>query len=301
MKSILLFIRLIRPIYLFGGILLYALGAGISHYLGENLDWSTYWIGQGWVTAMQLATHFLNEYYDAADDRNNPNRTLLTGGSGAVGDDKIPRKLVLLLAFASLAVVAALTVAMIGQLKPDPVVILIMVLGFLGGFFYSTPPVKLESSGYGELTAAFLTGFLIPTFAFTIQVGNIHRLLLMVTSPLVVLCLGMLIALQMPDYASDLKAGKRTLMVRMGWQNAMTFHNILVMSAYFLVGLALYFGFPRFAALAAVLSFPVAVLEIWQMLRISQGGKPNWKALTINSVATFASMAYLLTYAFWTH
>ncbi len=142
MKSILLFIRLIRPIYLFGGILLYALGAGISHYLGENLDWSTYWIGQGWVTAMQLATYFLNEYYDAPDDRKNQNRTLFTGGSGAVGDDKIPRKLVLFLAFASLAVVAALSVAMIGQLKPDPVVILIMVLGFLGGFFYSTPPVR---------------------------------------------------------------------------------------------------------------------------------------------------------------
>ena len=40
--------------------------------------------------------------------------------------------------------------------------------------------------------------------------------------------------------------------------------------------------------------------EIGMMRRIAAGAKPNWNALTINALAIYVAVAYLLTFAFWT-
>ena len=85
MENLRLFIKLTRPLFLVGVALLYALGAGIAKYLGVRIDWGFYILGQLWVTLLQLSTQYLNEYFNAPMDQNNPNRTFLTGGSGAVG------------------------------------------------------------------------------------------------------------------------------------------------------------------------------------------------------------------------
>ena len=120
MQSLGYIFRVSRPLFLIGAALVYALGAGIAHYLGVTVDWGLYFLGQFWVTFMQLSVHFLNEYYDADADADNPNRTPFSGGSGEVGADKIPRSTVLLVAFACLAVVASLTVLVIRQANPKP-------------------------------------------------------------------------------------------------------------------------------------------------------------------------------------
>jgi 1,4-dihydroxy-2-naphthoate octaprenyltransferase len=297
-------IRLIRPLPLLGGVLVYALGGGISRYLGAGIDWEVFLVGQAWVIAIQLATFLLMEYYHPQITLNlpvsrNPNHT------PPAGESKPSLRSILLAAFTSLAVVASLTVMIFALIKPGPSVVFIMIVGFLSGLFYSIPLVKggtsLETSGYGELLAAFLIGFLIPAFAFLLQADTLHRLLSMTTIPLVVVCLAMFIALETPSYAVDLKSGKCTLMVRMGWKTAMSFHNILIFGAYLLVVLASLFGQPRFATMAALFSLPVGMLQFWQMWRISQGARPNWNALMVNAIATFGLMAYLLTYSYWTH
>ena len=42
MRSIRLFFILSRPLFLVGGVLVYALGAGIARYLGTPIDWGLY-------------------------------------------------------------------------------------------------------------------------------------------------------------------------------------------------------------------------------------------------------------------
>jgi hypothetical protein len=41
-SKVLLFVRLARPLFLLGGVLIYALGAGIARYLGAEIDWGVY-------------------------------------------------------------------------------------------------------------------------------------------------------------------------------------------------------------------------------------------------------------------
>ena len=67
-----------------------------------------------------------------------------------------------------------------------------------------------------------------------------------------------------------------------------------------MLGLAVAFGLPLMIALPAFLTFPLGLLQIWQLRRIADGAKPNWTALTLNALVIFAVTAYLLAYSFWT-
>jgi 1,4-dihydroxy-2-naphthoate octaprenyltransferase len=301
MESVILFIRLTRPLFLLGAILLYALGAGIAYYLGTIINWGLFWIGLVWVLLLQLSAHYLNEYYDEPFDQENENRTPFSGGSGALGPGKLPRRTALNAALTTLTFLASLTVLVMARWQISALSILIMGLAFLGAFFYSVPPVALERSGYGELTTSFLVAFLLPGYAFSLQTGEFHRLVAMTGFPLVTLHLAMMVSFEFPDYFSDVKHGKHTLLVRLGWQNGVILHNILVLTAFLLVGLAYTFKMPLFAALPAFLSLPLGLLQIWQYRRLAVGLKPNWIALTLTGLALFAAMAYLFAYSFWTH
>lgn len=300
MNTLRLLIRLARPHFLLGGVLLYALGVGIAYYLGNPVDWGVYLAGQFWITLMQLSTHFLNEYFDANIDVRNPNRTPFSGGSGAIGPGKLPRAAALWGGVACLTAAASFTVLLMQQAVLAPATVMVMILIFLGAFFYSVPPVRLETSGYGELTTSFLVATLVPAFGLLLQMGELHRLLAMATFPLMVLHLAMLLAFQLPDYATDLKYEKRTMMVRLGWETGMRLHNFLIVSAYLLMGLAVLLDLPLRIALPALLTFPVGLLQIWNMNRIAAGLRPNWTALTLTAIALFGVPAYLLTFSFWT-
>lgn len=299
MEKIGLFIRLTRPLFIIGVVILYALGVGIAHYLGISINWVVYVFGQLWVILLQLSTQYLNEYFNATADSENQNRTPITGGSGALGTEKLPRRTALMAAYTCLAFLASLTVVMISRVTLTPTALLIMGFALLGSLTYSTPPLKLEGSGYGELMVSIIVAFTLPAYAFILQTGELHRLVAMSAFPLTVMHLAMLLAFELPDYANDIKFRKRTIMVRIGWRNGMILHNILILSAYLLLGLAAINGMPRFVWLPVLLTLPLGLFQIWQMRHIADGAKPNWKTLTVVSMSLFGAMTYLMTFAYW--
>ena len=74
--------------------------------------------------------------------------------------------------------VLALGVAAILQFvyRTGPWTIPFCLLGLLGGFFYSTRPVRWVSMGLGELWIAFCYGWLPVAVSYYIQVGRIAPL-----------------------------------------------------------------------------------------------------------------------------
>ena len=294
-SPLVLFIRISRPFFLLGAALVYALGVGVADYLGVTINWNIYLLGQAWVTALQLGGIYLYEYYNALSEanRSHPN-------PGSKGRLERPPVTMLFAAAACLTAVASLSVLMIRSLQLSPETVLMMGLAAFGVVVYSVPPLRLVFSGYGELIVAILVANLVPAFAFLLQVGELHRLLAMSTFPLTFLLLAFALVSELEDYAVDVRHDRRTLMVRMGWQRGMVLHNGLILGAYLLVGLALTFGMPMFIGMPAFLPLPVAILQIWQMRRIADGGKPNWRSLSLSAAALFGITAYLLTFAFWT-
>lgn len=301
-NPVLMFLRLSRPLFLFGGVLQFALGAGIARYLGVEINWNIYILGQLWITAGQLGTHYLNEYFDAEGDSDNPNRTPFSGGSGllGLGEGKLPRVTGLLAAAAMFTAVAVLTIGLMRAGNFEGTIIIVAVLIFFGAFFYSVPPLRLSQTGYGELTTAILLANLVPAFGYLLQSGGLHRLISMSTFPLTALMLAMMVAIEFPDYGTDLKYQKRTLLTRIGWENGMTMHHIFILGAYVFLGLALMNGLPSRIALPGFLTLPLGLWQIWYMRRIATGIKPNWTALTTSAVMLFAATSYLLAFSFWT-
>jgi len=299
-NAIRLFIKLSRPFFLLGAVLVYALGVGIARYLGATIDWGLYFLGQAWVTTMQLATHYFNEYFDSPADAANKHRTLFSGGSGVLGDDGLPREIAIWAGIAALTAATSFTVMMMRAVDLNPVLLFVMILIFLGAFFYSVPPVRLVETGYGELTTSIVVGSLVPALAFILQYGEFHRLVAMCTFPLIALHFAMMLAFELPDYAVDLKFKKLTLMVRLGWERGMMLHNLLILIAYLLIGFAMVFGFPLPVALPALLSLPLGIFQVWYMTRIGAGAKPNWTLLGWLAVLVFGVTTYLLTFSFWT-
>lgn len=300
MKIAPLISQFIKPLILLGVTVVYFLGVGLARYLGFGLDWGKFALGYAWIITMHIGAFFLYEYFRSF----NPGFKIPPGrrqGVPAESDLLIYRRNVLLCAYACLAVLASLTVLVIARIQPNPVLYLMMILLFLGSVFYSIPPVKLEASGYGELVLAFLLGLVAPALAFIMQANELHRLVAMTTFPLVFIVLSMLIALEFEGYSTDLKYGRKNLLMLVGWSQAMNLHNILILTGYLLIGIATFFGMPNFAALAAALSLPFGLLQVYQMWRIGQGGRPNWRLLRLNALATFGALAYLLTFSFWMH
>ena len=109
-----------------------------------------------------------------------------------------------------------------------------------------------------------------------------------------------MLAVSFPDYATDLKYGKRTFLVRAGWENVVSVHNTMVLLGFLVLAGLLYLNFPRAILYPAFLTIPLGLMEIWQMRQIAEGGKPNWKGLTWNAAALVGSVIYIFSYFFWT-
>lgn len=300
MDKVFRFFRLSRPLLLLGGVLLYTLGTGVARYLGNLIDWNSYFLGLAWVLLVQLGMIYLNEYFGESPLIDDSGQNSLSGGLGIYGRGGIPRNVLLAAAFTAYAVAASLTVLLIQQPGFTSPTLVFMLVIFLGTFTMVVPPVRLVNSGYGEIVSVILFSNLVPAMAYLFQTGDLHRVLAMVTFPLTFLQLAMLLSFELPYYAQDLKYGRQTLLARAGWETGMRLHNISLLLAYLFLGLAAVFGLPLSISLPGFLTFPLAVFQIWYMNRIAGGAKPNWRLLTFVASAIYVLTAYLFAFALWT-
>jgi 1,4-dihydroxy-2-naphthoate octaprenyltransferase len=283
-----------RLLFILGGGMLYSLGAGIAHYLGTGLDWSAYLAGQGCITFLQLCAMFLKDYFDsfAPDLKNKTGRFVPKG--------ILPRQQALMVAATALTGGAVLTVLMQRSGWLNLTALFILGLGLFIALFYSAPPFRLAESGYGELSLAILLSNLAPALAFELQTGELHRLVVMTTTPLTFLYIAMSIVLAFPTYASDIKYGNKTLLLRLGWKRGIQLHNLLILVAFVSLGTAISLGLPWLLAWPALTVIPLGIYQIVQLVRLGEGAKPRWSLLTFTALATFSVTAYLFAYTFWT-
>jgi 1,4-dihydroxy-2-naphthoate octaprenyltransferase len=286
-------IRLTRPVFLLGGFLLFGLGAAIAHYLGKPLDVGLYLGGQALVTLVQLTAQYLNEYFDAPIDNANEHRTFFSGGSGVLVPGSLSRRIAMYAAMVCVTLAATLTSVLLFSHRLPVLAWVILAVGFTGSVLYSLPPVRLVSSGIGEIVASVIVAGLVPSFSYAIQTGEMHRLLLMSTVPLMAIHFAMLIVFQMPDYSADVKYEKRTLMVRLGWRTAFVMHDAALVLGFGSLLLAFFFGLPRRVALGTLIALPLAIAQVWQISRIREGYPPRWRILTAGSALLLGLMAYL--------
>lgn len=291
---VIIVMKKLQPWALLAGAGLYALGCGIAHYLGYGIHWGVYWLGQGTVFLLQAGGYLLDGYFGTFPASFKADFQLQTPK-----ERMLTRQLLLLASLTVLATGAVLTVILVMEHAITTSGFILLGLAFLIMMVYATPPVRLSQSGYGEIAQAFLLGSLTPGLGYLYQVGTFHRLLPLLTVAPMLMYLAAHIALSLPSYASDLEAERRTLMTRLGWQKAMNLHNLLILLVYLSLGLTTFFGLPWRLVWPAMLTIPVGLFQIFQMMVIAGGGKPRWNLLRLTSGASLAMLVYLLALTLW--
>ena len=205
----------------------------------------------------------MNIYDREVDRLAADNRTWFSGGSGILPAGGVSPSVVLAAAriCAGVAVLSGILASFL-----SPWMIPIVILSFLGSWFYSSPPVSLMSSGWGELTTSIIVALLVPLAGYCMQGVFPPGEFWLVCLPLVLVHTAMMISFEFPDRATDLSAGKRTLTVRLGFQNAAWVVTALIGFAFlFLSTLTLVSKYPgQWMGLA----FPLAIWQIVQIHRV---------------------------------
>jgi len=209
-RALAAFVRLGRPLFLYGGFAGVALGAAVAVWSGHRLDAASYAWAQAAVTAFQLMVHYANDYFDRDGDRAGA-RTSWSGGSGVLAEGTLPPHVALVAALvcASAGAVASAHFALAGNAVAAAIGIAIGLLSWA----YSAPPLRLEARGAGEVDAAVVVGVLVPALAYAAftSTADAH-----IARAVAVPFVAMLVSVELPDAGADRETGKRTLVVRFG-------------------------------------------------------------------------------------
>jgi 1,4-dihydroxy-2-naphthoate octaprenyltransferase len=286
LRKLIAFIQLTRPLFLMGGVVLYALGVFIARSQGITIDLPRALLGQAIITSIQLMTHYSNEYYDLETDRLiGADRTFFSGGSGVLPSGTLS-PVVAQRAMRGCAAVGLVAI-FIGATQ-SPLVGLIGIIGLLGAYFYSAPPLRLSGSGWGELTASIIVALLTPLTGYVLQTNRIDPIVFQIAAPLVLLHLAMVLTFELPDYAADLATHKRTLAVRSSRNTVGWLHTALIIGAFVFIAITAT-SFTRFVWL----SLPLAVWQIGGAIWRSQHAWIHLGWFTFGGLALFALTASL--------
>jgi 1,4-dihydroxy-2-naphthoate octaprenyltransferase len=291
-------LRLSRPLFLAGGFVFYGLGVAAALYDGLTLHWPVLLWGQVAVTAIQLMTHFSNDYFDLAADRLNESPTRWSGGSRVLPEGLLPPPAALWAAVA-MAAVALTATAALALVYHQPIwpIALLLAAQFLA-WEYSAPPLRLLSRGLGEATVALIVPVLTPLVGYALQAGRPGLLPLLASFPLAGLQAAMILVVNFPDAEADRRAGKVTLVVRLGEARAARLHPLLLAAAYLPLPALVGLGLPPLVAAAVLLPLPLGLWLALAVGRAGRGGPADWSRLAFWSIGLLMSTAGLELAAF---
>ena len=286
--------RIISLPLLAASVLTYALGAGIADYLGYSPDGWNYFIGQGIVLLILASSKILFEYFEHLKKGVQPfsRRTPEDKADNPSPQTLLIMAVVLLTFIVLLGYTLSRNVNNVGLMFLQLALLILLSLLFIG-------QGRCVYSGYGELAQGLILCCLIPTFAFSIQYGDVHRILLLATFPLIFLFLAVRFALELESYDRDLKANRFSLLIRLGWQRGVLFHHIFLILVFLLLAIATLFGLAWRLVWPALLAMPLALFEIWLINRIALGLPPRWFLVKVSAGITFSLPVYLLAITFW--
>jgi 1,4-dihydroxy-2-naphthoate octaprenyltransferase len=215
-------LALSRPPFHSVGLLPFLLGSVLAHRVKGIFYLDIFVWGVLVVVFIMLATYFSGEYWDFQEDSlsRKLGRNRFSGGSQVLQKGLLPRHAALWASIISLILaVGSLLVLQIGYLT-GPWTIPLGILGIIGGFFYSTKPLRWVNTGLGELWIALCYGWLPVASSYYLQIKEIHPIIQWISIPIGLTIFNVILLNEFPDYHADRLAGKRNLVVRIGRKRA---------------------------------------------------------------------------------
>ena len=222
-----------RPKFLSASAAPVLVGSALGFAVAGTFIWPLFLLALFATMALHSGANIANDYFDhlSGNDWANKNPTPFSGGRQFIQQGILSPKATLLASLFCLTVGAMLGVAIL-LITQSIFILTLGLIGLLGGFFYTAPPVKLGYRGIGEFVIAFLFGILPVYGSYYLQTGAIDLI------PLPAACIvGLLIFLvifinEFPDLAADAAVSKKTLVVRFGIPPCAWIYRIAVVSTF---------------------------------------------------------------------
>lgn len=288
----------IRPVHLSTALALYLAGAGLARYLGARLNYASFGLGFFWLVSLFLGVFLLGDYLGISfESPVFPLKEITLPGGGQ--RQSPPSKALLFGALALFSAAGVLTILMGLQGMITLPVALVMMGAFLLSTSLIVPGLNAKQSGIGEFMVSICLVILPPALAFIAQYGEFHRFLSFSFFPLFPLHLGLILTLRLRSYAVDSRFDRKTLMVRLGWVKGLFLHNLLLLSAFVLFGVAMLFGLPiRIVGPVFVAMIPAGYL-IWLYSGLEHGAPVRWRVNILLALAAFFLPVYLIAFTVW--
>jgi 1,4-dihydroxy-2-naphthoate octaprenyltransferase len=228
--NILNLLKIIRLHIVTGGFLAFSLGTFLAIVGGGSFDPARFVLGYVVVFLADLSTHYGNDYFDVEVDKYVEKKKFFAGSGILVNnpDLRLLSKFISLALLVGSNVLATMIVVFLGF----PIEFFIVILGAsLVGWFYSAPPVRLISRGFGEIAVAFVTGFAIPGLGYLTIRDQFGPLFVHFVIPFILYGLTLSLSLHAPDVEVDRRGKKRNLAVRLGQRCSFFLILVMVFSA----------------------------------------------------------------------
>ena len=271
--------------------IMYFLGGGLAHYLGAKFQPVEFFLGLLWIVCLHFSGFLLMTYFSSS-------KYLIEDEEVNEWFDK-NRKIFLQLAYLTLTICGFVVVYFIIRRNISIFLGTILLLTIFGLVGLIISPFNLANKGYLEIMLAIFQGSLIPATSFFILTNDYHNLLLFITFPMTCLAIASFLAYNFSTFARDQIIGRKTLLRSLTWQRGIPIHNLLLIVVYgfYISGFILRFP-PRFIW-PALLTFPLACLQIFWLFRISQGGRPIWGFFNALITSVYGLSAYFIAFTFW--
>lgn len=253
--------RVLRLEFQLDSLLVWCASAGIAAWSGHYVHTAWFAAGTVMLVLSQAALEMADGYYDFVQGAHHKKdgAPTWTGGSGALAEGALRPLHVKHAAFAVGGIATALF-AWITYAWTREGGLVVGVIGAVCGAFWSMPPLRLSYRGLGEVLQGIVMGPLMAAEAWVVATGHLDARAFAAGVPFGLMELAMGLSHNIVDRVDDARAGKRTLVVKVGAVPAAWIAiAALLASCASLVVLARVGTLPRGASLVALAVVPLAM------------------------------------------
>ena len=252
-----------RPKFLVASAAPILVGSFLGYAIASTFNWPLFILALLAIMAIHSGANMANDYFDhlSGNDWANKNPTPFSGGSRYIQDGILSPKAVLLTALIALAVGSAIGVVIV-ILTESLFILILGLLGMLGGFFYTAPPLKLGYRYVGEFIIALLFGVFPVYGSYYLQTGMIDTVPFLPAIIVGILIFLVIFINEFPDLNADAAVNKRTLVVLFGVPVSVWIYRTALLASFIIAAAMLFYSSMFFAGLLYLITLPIAVRAV---------------------------------------
>jgi 1,4-dihydroxy-2-naphthoate octaprenyltransferase len=243
--------EILRPFAYTASVIPVLAGAALT-WVDGRFEWLPFLLALLGGVLLHSGTNIVNEIYDV---RKGIDTITSPRASHALLKGRLTERQAFLAAFVAFALAVAVGVALVAM--RGPAIIVLGLLGLLGGWGYTAPPLQYKFHALGVPLVFLLMGPLMVVGTYFAISGVWAPQALVLSVPVGLLVAAILDGNEWRDISEDTRAGIVTLSSRLGRDWAHWFYVALVLGAYITLGLAVAFRLLPPATLLAILSLPL--------------------------------------------